>query len=46
MIAQCNHANGNGWQELFVPGWDEHIKPGADRALVGAVVLAARRRAG
>ncbi|HZW07654.1 MAG TPA: beta-ketoacyl-ACP synthase III [Phycisphaerales bacterium] len=34
VVAQCNHANGNGWQELFVPGWDGHIKSGADRALV------------
>lgn len=34
VIAQVNHANGNGWQELFMPGWDSHIKDGADRALV------------
>ncbi|MFT3685736.1 MAG: beta-ketoacyl-ACP synthase III [Phycisphaerales bacterium] len=34
VVAQSNHANGNGWQELFVPGWDSHIKEGADRALV------------
>lgn len=34
VIAQCNHANGNGWPELYMPGWDSHIKDGADRALV------------
>jgi 3-oxoacyl-[acyl-carrier-protein] synthase III len=34
VVAQVNHANGNGWQELYMPGWDSHIKEGADRSAV------------
>lgn len=34
VVAQVNHANGSGWQELYMPGWDSHIKDGADRAAV------------
>lgn len=39
VIAQCNHANGTGWKELYVPAWDAHINADADRSLVRAGCL-------
>ncbi len=30
-IAQVNKADGSGWRDLYVPAWDTHIAPGADR---------------
>lgn len=34
IIAQVNCADGTGWPELFVPGWDAQIPAGADRSTV------------
>ncbi len=34
VIAQINKADGTGWDNLFVPGWDQQIPDNADRQVV------------